>query len=218
MEFHEKGGVKHILIELAEHIPYTIFGVIIGLISMGILTFIVTAIGREELLPEASYDLFHIFHPIHLLLSSTVTTAMFWKHERKIVKAFVIGFIGSVAICGISDIGIPFLSGTLLGVRMRLHICVIEHPQIILPFVILGIAVSYFVPNIVEKSTQYSHGAHVLVSSMASILYLLSFGFTHWIHHIGSVFIIAVVAVMLPCCVSDIVFPLCFTKKLDKLF
>ena len=29
-----------------------------------------------------------------------------------------------------------------------------------------------------------------------------------WIHSIGSVFLIVIAAVMIPCCVSDIIFPL----------
>jgi hypothetical protein len=41
-------------------------------------------------------------------------------------------------------------------------------------------------------------------------MYLVAFGFEDWIGNLGMVFIFMTVAVMGPCCVSDIVFPLLF--------
>jgi len=43
---------------------------------------------------------------------------------------------------------------------------------------------------------------------MASILYLVSYGLTDWIHVIGAVFVLIILAVIIPCCFGDIVFPL----------
>lgn len=204
---------KEILKELGEHLPYSVFGVIAGLVLLGIMSFIGILVGGEEQLPVASEELFHVFHPVHMLLSACVTTAMFWKHEKRFVKALVIGVVGSVGICGTSDIFLPFLSGTLLGVKMHLHICILGHPQIILPFLVVGILIGLLIPQVIEKSTQYSHSMHVLISSMASLLYLTSFGFTEWMHHTGTIFIITILSVMIPCCISDIVFPLLLTRK-----
>jgi hypothetical protein len=48
---------------------------------------------------------------------------------------------------------------------------------------------------------------------MASILYLVGHGLTDWIHMAGIVFIYTVIAVMLPCCTSDIIFPLLLAKR-----
>jgi len=59
-------------------------------------------------------------------------------------------------------------------------------------------------------SSVFSHGAHVFVSSLASLLYLVSFGFTGWmtdIHLVFPVFLLVVIAVWIPCCISDIVVP-----------
>lgn len=204
---------KEILKELGEHLPFSIFGVITGLVLLGILSFIGVLVGGEERLPEASKELFHVFHPVHMLLSACVTTAMFWKHEARFVKALIIGVVGSVGICGVSDILLPFLGGSLLGIKMHLHICILEHPGIILPFLMVGLFLGFLIPGVIEKSTQYSHSMHVLVSSMASILYLASFGFTEWMHHTGTIFIITILAVMIPCCLSDIVFPLLLTGR-----
>ncbi|MFH1854364.1 MAG: hypothetical protein ABH815_03520 [Candidatus Omnitrophota bacterium] len=204
------GKLQHIIIELGAHLPYSIFGVIVGIMILGIFTFFTTILNTRHLLPSAAEELFHIFHPTHILLSAIVTTAMFWKHERRFVKTLIIGFIGSIAICGLSDALLPYLGGRLLGTRMELHICIIQHPRMILPFAAIGVAVGFLVPSAVEKSTEFSHSMHVLVSSMASILYLISFGIPDWTHMIGAIFSITIVAVMLPCCLSDIVFPLTF--------
>lgn len=203
---------KHIFSELTEHLPYTIFSVATGMIVLGLLTFISKIIGTGNISSPAQ-GLFHVFHPIHLLFSATATTAMFWRHEKRIFKAIVIGFIGAVGICGISDIFIPYIAGLLLGVKMHLHICIIEHPGLILPFVLTGIFAGFIVPSTTHKSTIFSHAYHVLVSSMASILYLIGFGLSEWIHVAGMVFIYMVLAVIIPCCTSDIIFPLLLTKK-----
>lgn len=205
--------LSHIIVELGEHLPYSIFGVVMGIIILGILTFFAIILRSESFLPQASEELFHVFHPMHILLSAMVTTAMFWKHERNFIKSLIIGLLGSILICGVSDILLPYIGGNVLGSRMHLHLCIVEHPNIIMPFAIIGVLVGFLIPSAIEKSTEFSHSMHVLVSSMASILYLISFGITHWIHMVGGIFLVTIVAVMLPCCVSDIVFPLLFIKK-----
>ena len=91
---------------------------------------------------------------------------------------------------------------------MEIHICVIEHPQLVLPFTLVGIATGFLAADHIVRATFFSHAAHVLVSSTASLLYLVSFGLTDWVHEAGLVFIFVVLAVMIPCCISDIIFPL----------
>jgi hypothetical protein len=211
-----KGRLHHIIHELGAHLPYSIFGVVIGIIILGILTFFTIILGSEELLPKATRELFHVFHPIHILLSAIATTTMFWKHEKNFIKTVLVGFAGSILICGVSDILLPYLGGKIIERDMHLHICILEHPNIILPFAIIGVLVGFLVPGAIEKSTEFSHSMHVLVSSMASILYLISFGITEWMHMIGGIFLITIVAVMLPCCTSDIIFPLTFIGDNEK--
>ena len=207
-----KSKLKHIIFELGSHLPYSIFGVVIGIIILGILTFFTIILNAEHLLPKAAEELFHIFHPIHVLLSAIVTTAMFWKHERHFIKTLFIGFFGSIAICGLSDILLPYVGGGILGTKMHLHLCILEHSLIITPFAAIGVTVGFLVPAVIEKSTEFSHSMHVLVSSMASILYLISFGVSEWTHMVGGIFLVTIIAVMLPCCLSDIVFPLSFIE------
>ena len=201
---------RHILEELQKHLPYTIFSVAMGMMALGVLTVLIEA----KKFPQASQNLFHIFHPLHILFSATATTAMFWRHDKKILKAVSIGFAGAVGLCGISDIFIPFIAGYLLGVKMHLHICILADPMLVLPFLFFGIFMGFVLPTVLG-STIFSHAAHVLISSMASIFYLVSFGLTEWIPVGGMVFIYMVLAVMIPCCTSDIIFPLLFVKKKD---
>ena len=199
--------------ELGQHLPYSIFGVVVGIIILGILTFFSIILNAGHLLPVAAKELFHIFHPIHILLSAVTTTAMFWKHERHFLKVLSIGFAGSIIICGLSDILLPYLGGEMLGIHMDLHICALSHPSIVISFAAIGVAMGFLVPSAIEKSTEFSHSMHILVSSMASILYLISFGFSQWTGMIGGVFFITFLAVILPCCLSDIVFPLSFISR-----
>jgi hypothetical protein len=201
---------RHIIVELGAHLPYSIFGVIVGVIILGLLTFFAVILKVEDILPQAAEQLFHVFHPIHVLLSAIVTTAMFWKHERHFIKTLFVGFLGSITICGISDMLVPYFGGKVLATGMTLHICILEHPYIIIPFAVIGVLIGFLVPGAIEKSTEFSHSIHVLVSSMASILYLVSFGIGEWIHMVGGIFLVTVIAVMLPCCLSDIAIPLFF--------
>lgn len=208
----ESSRIRHLLHELKEHLPYTFFSVAIGIVIIGILTFVSEVFGSGDIsLP--SQGLFHIFHPLHVLFSAAATAAMFYRYERRVFKASLIGFIGSVAICGISDTFLPFISGILLGVKMHLHICILEHPHIILPFAVSGIFAGLLLPDNTHKGTIFSHSGHVLISSMASILYLIGFGLTEWLHVVGMVFVYMALAVIIPCCTSDIVFPLLLTTR-----
>jgi hypothetical protein len=215
MEQQEKNikpKLKHVLSELIDHLPFTVVSSIVALVIVGIMTAIVFAL-KEDVIAQGSQKLFHIFHPIHILFSATATTAMFWRYEKKVVKAVIIGLTGSLLVCGVSDVIIPFFSGFFFGKSFEFHLCIVEHPFIILPFVTTGIVIGLIAMEKVQKTTFFSHSGHVFTSSMASMLYLISFGLVDWFNHVGSVFIIIIIAVIIPCCTSDIIFPLLFTKE-----
>ncbi len=204
------GRYSHILSELREHLPYTIFAALMGVAALGAVTFAASLTQREALLPKASANLFHSFHFLHLFFSAIATTEMFWRHERRVVKAIGVGFFGTVIPCSASDILFPFAGGQWMGAGTILHVCLLEHPLLVLTFVLGGIAVGFALPPI-TRSTLFSHGAHVLLSSMASMLYLVSFGIADWLKLLALVFLLLVASVMVPCCTSDIILPLLFT-------
>ncbi len=198
---------NRILSELKEHLPFTILSAGIAIVAVGFLTII---IGEYEL-PYTGENLFHIFHPLHVLASAATTTSMFWKYKRNILHAAATGLIGALVICSLSDIIFPFLGGFFLGIEMDMHICILKHPMIIVPFLLVGVLTGFLSPGLIEHSTIYSHSAHILLSTMASLVYLISFGMTGWLGHIGWVFMILVLVVLITCCLSDIIFPLFFT-------
>jgi len=204
----------HIREELKDHIPYSVGNTLLGMFVLGILTFFVNLFGDGATMGTLSSVLFHVFHPSHVLFSAVATTAMFWKHDdHNLGKAIAIGFIGSVGICGISDIFFPYLGGMTLGYRMDMHICIIEEPELIFPFAIVGILAGFMVTKSLDRSTEYSHSVHVFISSAASLLYLISFGLIDWMHAVTGVFFVTVIAVWFPCCLSDIIFPMICTHK-----
>ena len=89
----------------------------------------------------------------------------------------------------------------------------IEDPGLVWPFAVVGVLAGFAVTKAFEKSTEFSHSMHVFISSVASLLYLMSFGFGDWMHDITGVFFVVLVAVVFPCCLSDIVFPITCTHK-----
>lgn len=196
--------VTRIVRELIHHLPYSAVGVAAAL---GFLLALEKVGWRGD--AEGS---FHIMHPAHIFLSALVTTAMFWKYERKFFRALLIGLLGTLPICVVSDIAIPYLGGLLLGTPVVFHLCVVEEPWLVFPASVVGVLCGMFFLKWVERITEFGHLSHVLVSSLASLFYLISFDVTLWGGSISLVFAITLLAVWLPCCLSDIVFPLVFVR------
>lgn len=91
----------------------------------------------------------------------------------------------------------------------RLHIGFIEDWYLVFPAAIIGVLLAYFRPR-----THLPHASHVLLSTWASSAHMLMN--THAAMNITLVFgmfIVLFLAVWLPCCVSDIIFPLLFAKS-----
>jgi hypothetical protein len=222
--------LKEIAHEFKHHFPFTVFSAAAGIIIVSIIFVILTSIpvideengtveeqdhDHGESFAHSTHQLFHVFHPMHCLFSASATTAMFWRYDKKLIKSILIGLIGSLAICGISDIFMPYLSSSLIGIEMELHICLIHHPLTVVPFAVFGIILGLTSAEVFfnRSSTIFSHSAHVFVSTMASILYLTSYGFSDWMENMFIVFIIVVFAVLIPCCTSDVIFPLLLVDK-----
>ena len=194
--------IRHIVAELKDHATFTAMGAVTGIIIM-----VIVVLGNVP--AQISQGAFFIFHPIHVLLSAMVTTAIYKKHgNRKIWAAIAIGYSGSIGIATLSDSIIPYLGGTLLGIEMEFHIGFIEKWWLVNPLALVGIIVGYLRPT-----TKFPHSGHVLLSTWASLFYFTAFGIAHWIPLLHFVFLFLFLAVWLPCCISDIVFPLLFTSK-----
>ncbi len=195
-----------ILTELKSHSPFTSFGALTGIILM----LVFKNIGHET-----SERLFYVFHPAHVILSAIVTAAMFKLHEKKsnFLVVLIIGYIGSIGIATISDSLIPYVGEVLLGLQAHSHIGFIEGWYIVNPAAVLGVLIAWFWPK-----TKFPHTGHVLLSTWASLFHILMAlqGNISFLTGVV-VFIFLFIAVWLPCCFSDIVFPLLFVKSVENV-
>ena len=161
---------------------------------------------------KASHTIFYVLHPIHVLLSALVTTAMYKLHKPKCRAwlAILIGYVGSVGIATLSDSIIPYLGEMLLHMPNReIHIGFIEKWWLVNPLAFAGIAIAYFRPT-----TKFPHAGHVLLSTWASLFHIImALGGIISIIRVIVIFIFIFLAVWLPCCLSDIIFPLLFVKE-----
>ena len=197
--------LRRIIGELKRHAPFTALGALTGSAVMAIIVF-------GDVPSEISHTIFYILHPLHVILSALVTTAMYAKYRKaKLWAVILIGWTGSIGIATISDAVIPYLGGSLLHAQMEFHVPFIEKWWINL-LALGGIAI-----GLRKQTTRIPHAGHVLLSTWASLFYFTSFGIANWIPLLPFVFLFLFLAVWIPCCTSDIVYPLLFVRKSAEL-
>lgn len=186
---------KELLHELKHHVPFTALATVIAIVL--------------AIYIKSSEGLFHILHPLHILASSIVTTAIFYKYKKSSIQAILIGITGAIIIGSLSDIIFPWLGGNLLNLNTEFHLLLIQEPIIVLSAALIGSII-----GIATGMTKMPHLFHVLLSVFASMTYLLAFSGP--LNYIGAFFIIFI-AVIIPCCISDILFPFLFLgEKIKK--
>lgn len=190
-----------IIKELKKHASFTSFGALTGILVMFLF---------YKLPSDISYNAFYVLHPLHVLLSALVTASMYKMHKGKfnIFVLLIVGYLGSVGIATLSDSVIPYLGERLLNLPNHgMHLGFIEKWWLVNPLAILGITIAYYNP-----STKFPHSMHVLLSTWASLFHIIMAmgGIISWGLALA-VFVFLFIAVWIPCCVSDIVFPLLFT-------
>jgi len=211
---------EHTLIgELMCHLPYAFFAVALGLTILSFVSYFSMAQGDADVVQEGADTLFHSFHFMHIAFAATGTLITFFRYSKNVVRALFVGIFSSTFFCLLSDVFMPYVGGMLLGMDMHLHICFASELANVIPFMFVGI-VNGFVMSRHEEGRQgfysiFSHFAHIFISSLASIFYLVSHGFFHWQDHIGYVFLLLIVAVVVPCTLSDVVVPMLIAKA-DK--
>lgn len=196
---------KHIINELRSHAPFTILGAATGILIM---------LPCYSLPSETSYNVFYILHPMHVVLSALATTSIYrlHKHKHKFWSVLLIGFVGSIGIATLSDSVIPYLGELLVGLREgKIHLGFIEEWWLVNPAALLGIVIACFWPR-----TKFPHSGHVLLSTWASSFHIIMAlgGTLSWVKLI-SLFPFLFLAVWVPCCLSDIIFPVLFIREKD---
>jgi hypothetical protein len=204
--------LRRILHELKAHAPFTAIGAASGIIIMGIIL-------ATHLSASISETIFYTLHPLHVVFSALVTTAMYRRYSRgRLWKAILIGYLGSVGIATLSDAIIPFVEGSTLSINIGFHLPFLEteaFPYLGIPTWVvinsaafIGIAIGYW-----KQTTKVPHSGHVLLSTWASLFYFTAFGTASWVPLLPLIFVFLFLAVWIPCCTSDIIFPLLFIKK-----
>lgn len=206
----------HTLIgELICHLPYAIFSVAFGLTLLSFVTYY-SYEKPAAIICKRSDVLFHSFHFMHIVFAATGTLVTFFRYSHNVVKALLLGIISPAIFCTLSDSILPYIGGKLLGVDMHFHLCFVTELQNVLPFLFVGI-INGFVMSRHKGEHQWlyaisSHALHILVSSLASIFYLVANGCTDWWQFIGLIFMYLIGAVVVPCTLSDVVVPLLFAQ------
>ena len=204
--------IRRILKQLEVHAPFTTLGALSGIFI--ILVF-------RNIPHDVSYNIFYVLHPLHVFLSALVTASIYKLHRCGHVTTSclsgkcnfwaltIIGYAGSIGIATLSDSVIPYLGETLLGLPDReIHLGFIEKWYLVNPLALLGITIAYFRPT-----TKFPHFGHVLLSTWASLFHIMMAmsGALSWPYYVA-IFVFLFLAVWLPCCLSDIVFPLLFVR------
>ena len=220
--------VKLVGQELWSHSPFTLLGAAAGLLFVYLF---------KDISKDNALRLFAVFHPLHVVLSAMVTAALFKLHRKasSFLLILVIGYVGSIGVATLSDCILPYLGQSILGaaiptesavhilgngghkhsrecdhdhehIKPSLHLGFIKEWYLVNPAAIVGIVIAYFWPK-----TKVPHAGHILISTWASASFMLmnspeQIGFTMLI----GMFIALFIAVWLPCCASDIIFPAMF--------
>jgi hypothetical protein len=197
---------RKILEELRDHTPFTVVGAFTGIILM------ILFLGMN-LSSKTSYTIFYTLHPLHVLVSALVTASMYELHvggNFKLWVLIIIGYVGSIGIATLSDSLIPYIGESLLNLPNRgMHLGFIEEWWLVNPLALIGILIAYFKP-----ATKVPHYGHVLLSTWASLFHIImALGSSLSLLTYIVILFFLFISVWIPCCISDIVFPLLFIKE-----
>ncbi len=208
-----RGTLNRIAKELRAHAPFSLLGALMGIAIMA-------AVLLARVPSESMQPVFSSLHALHVLLSAVVTTGLYRRYRSNLVYAVLIGLGGAIVIATISDVLFPHHGGALVlrvtggdAGHMHLHLAVIDHWYLVVPAALIGVAIGIKWPF-----TKISHAGHVLLSVWASLFYIIAFSSPEviWLPRLPLVLGVLFIAVWVPCCVSDIVFPMLFVKDGDE--
>ncbi len=206
--------------ELMCHLPYAIFSVAFSLTILSFLSYTTTGVTDARLIRRGANVLFHSFHFLHIVFAATGTLITFFRFSNNIFRGILVGIFTTITFCTLSDAILPYLAGRLLGVHMSFHLCFFSELRNVLPFLTVGLINGVVMGKYhVSRGGFYSifsHFLHILISSFASTFYIVSHGLIHWYHFIGMIFLFLIIAVVVPCTLSDVVIPMTAAKAGKK--
>ena len=191
--------------ELKVHAPFTLLGTLVGAALLGAILWL-------KLPAKTSQTLFEVFHPTHVFFSAMTTSAVYYLHNKRcgMLKLLVVGYVGSIGIATLSDCVIPYIGEVLLKLpHADLHLGFIHLWWIVNPLAIAGVIVARFV-----TVSKFPHFMHVQISTWASLFHItMAMGTSLAPLTFALILAFLFIAVWVPCCTSDIIFPLLFTPK-----
>lgn len=205
-----------LLNELACHWPWATFSIAFGFILLSIISFL--GLGIDSYAKIGGYNvLFHSCHYLHIVYAVVGTMVAFARFSSALPRALAFSIVIPSVFCTLSDIALPTLAGNILGVKMHMHICFFSELHNIIPLLLVGLFTGYLLRLHHESMLGFfsigSHFIHILISSLASIFYMVSYGFEQWHQHMGLLFLFLIIAVVIPCTLSDLVIPWYFSQK-----
>ncbi len=216
--------------ELLHHFPYATLSVALALMLLtifnvffvsGIVEGSAVACAHDCCSHSSGLDiLFHSFHFVHILFATSGTIVTFRRYSDKMFAGLLVGTMSSMVFCTLSDVLLPYAAGRFLGVDMDLHICFASELSNILPFLIVGLLNGWVMTQLPEYRTQenslFLHFLHTFISAMASIFYAIGHGLSDFYTCFGMFYLLMVVAVIIPCTLSDVIAPIFFAKFVNK--
>lgn len=217
--FHTHNHEHTVVGEIVCHFPYAVVSVAFSLIILSFVSSVNLGIG-EDVSRSAAHMLFHSFHFMHIVFAASGSILTFFRFSRNVTQGIIVGALSTITFCTLSDSVLPYFGGRLLGVTMNWHLCFAGELKNVLPFLFIGLLNGFVLSRHHSSAqTRYSltsHFTHIFISSLASSFYLIANGFTQWDKQIGLVFLFLIVAIVVPCTLSDVVVPMffaCTTKK-----
>ncbi len=201
--------------ELICHVPYTVFSLAFAFAFLGILHFLsITSFAMHASKVYAGYHvLFHTFHYLHVIVAVTGAMITFFRFSNNIVLGFLVAVLAPTFFCVVSDIMLPAVAASVLGVHMCMHVCFFDpHDTLnLVAFMLAGVVCGAALLRHEESLKLFalrSHFAHIFVSCLAALFYTVAHGFAEWYNAMGILFVFLFIAVIIPCTLSDVVVPL----------
>lgn len=222
--------------ELKEHSPFTLFGAVTGIVLM--LIFQAAEFSKTTTL----FAVFHPLHVLLSAMVTSSLFLLHRKAKQFLLILLVgyTGSIGVATLsdCIIPFFGEEILGVVVptesavhgshdaeptvaektgihdsehhrhQGVLHRLHLGFIEEWYLVNPAALLGIVIAFYLPR-----SKVPHAAHILISTWASSAHILmNTPGPYSVTMLIGILIVLFIAVWLPCCFSDIIFPMLFVN------
>jgi len=204
--------IHSLLDEFICHFPYAVFSLTLGLILLSLIAPSTTA--QVNVAKENFHRLFHSFHYLHILFASAGAILTFFRYSSRLFLGIIVGTVSPAFFCMLSDVLMPYVGGQILGADMQMHICFVSEFSNIALFLLIGLLTGFVLRfHMLRKHgsstfTRWLHFSHILLSSMASMFYMVSHGFFDWDKQMGLVFVVLILAIVVPCTLSDIAVPI----------